>query len=198
MPLNKTLFVLFYLFCPFPGFADAPPTTPLQKGVFLVATKNLHGTSFEKTVILITQYDQRGAVGIAINRPSSLPLPEAFPKLKKQSKLSDKFMYLGGPVHPYAVLILEQGKRDMKGLQHVFADIYMSAGMESLDQILSLKETSSFVTYSGYAGWAPKQLENEITRGDWMVVKAEKKYIFHPHADQVWQTIRTAWAGYWI
>jgi putative transcriptional regulator len=46
-----------------------------------------------------------------------------------------------------------------------------------------------FRVYAGHAGWAPGQLDNEIARGDWYVLPAERKFIFHPRPSEVWREL---------
>jgi putative transcriptional regulator len=43
--------------------------------------------------------------------------------------------------------------------------------------------------YSGYAGWAPGQLEAELARGDWHLLPAEAKLVFDEHPEGVWEAL---------
>ncbi len=179
--------------------ADASPIT-LQKGVFLVATANLHGTSFEKTVILITEHGASGAMGLAINRPTDLPLAEVLPELKDMTQVDDARIYLGGPVHPMAIVFLARAATPPDGGIHVFRDVFLGAGMAGLKSALanSSGEDKKVQTYSGYAGWMPQQLENEIARGDWTVILADPVEIFGAETETLWQRLSRKWAGRWI
>jgi putative transcriptional regulator len=42
------------------------------KGELLVATELVHGDVFGQTVILVLHYDENGAMGIVVNRPTDI------------------------------------------------------------------------------------------------------------------------------
>jgi putative AlgH/UPF0301 family transcriptional regulator len=43
--------------------------------------------------------------------------------------------------------------------------------------------------YAGYAGWGPGQLEAEIARGDWIVVREPPDPIFDAAPDTLWKKL---------
>jgi putative transcriptional regulator len=44
--------------------------------------------------------------------------------------------------------------------------------------------------YSGHAGWAPGQLENEVERGDWFVWTADSDTVFSDESgEKVWSRL---------
>ena len=51
------------------------------------------------------------------------------------------------------------------------------------------KRKSEFHVYAGYAGWAPRQLEAEIARGDWLLVPADAETVFSERPGRVWPTL---------
>src|SRR5690606_730085 len=52
----------------------------LDKGVILIASKQLRDPNFEKTVILITAFDNYGTTGLVINKRTRIPASEALPQ----------------------------------------------------------------------------------------------------------------------
>lgn len=187
---------LALLFC---GAAYAAPHADrLQTGMSLVATTNLQGTSFDKSVILITQYNQQGTLGIAINRPSHQKLSDFFPDFKAIA--GNYPLHLGGPVRPLALFVLARTKaRD--GWLPVTGDIYVTGGVEAhrfLNQRQNNLPTSAFRVYAGYSGWAPDQLENEIQRGDWLTVMLEPDTIFSNAPEVMWEQLYRLNSGKWI
>lgn len=171
-----------------------------DKGRFLIATRKLHGTSFEKTVILITEYGPGGAAGLTINRATRMPLQEAIPALKLHEETSDLMVYLGGPVHTDMVFILQQYPDPQDHLIRIFDDVFLGAGLDLLINTLTDEPDpdSPARPFFGYAGWAPGQLEAEIERGDWAVGDGDPDYIFHLDPEQVWQRLMARWSGQWI
>jgi len=172
------------------------PNLQLEKGVFLVATNNLAGSSFEKTVILVTKYSKYGAMGLVINRPTTFKISDIFSSLK--SAKAENKVYLGGPVYPKSVLILIKSTRP-HSIPSIIGDVYFSGGQHTLERLIETEGTDDIVrVYAGYSGWMPGQLEAEIKRGDWLITKADKSFIFEADTKGLWQKLTKNWSGRWI
>ena len=52
--------------------------------------------------------------------------------------------------------------------------------------------------YAGYAGWYAGQLQEEIKRGDWIIVETDTSIVFEDDLDTLWQRLRKKWSGDWI
>ena len=164
----------------------------VKKGVFLVATKKLHGTSFQKTIILITHYSDRQIMGLAINRPTDIPLNQVFPDIRPLKNNTD-LLYMGGPVRPKTLFVLLRTKQPKKDMHHVIDDIYFSSAKNAFSPPLQ-KITHA---YNGYSGWSGRQLQNEINRGDWLVVHTDPTIIFEEDTSTLWQRLIKTWSGDW-
>lgn len=159
------------------GTASAGPGA-LDQGVFLVATDKIQEGNFSRTVVLLLTYGAGGAVGVIVNRPSSLPLARLLPDVDLPSK-TDVMVWQGGPVEPGRMLYLVRSEDDLQGAARVFGEIQLSHDMKLLDKVLRKKKfRGRFRILAGYAGWAPGQLEGEIRRGGWMVVPASAADVF--------------------
>lgn len=170
----------------------------IKQGTFLVATQNLSGSSFRETVILVTQYNSLGTTGIAINRPSTVTLKEAFPAESHFKDGKDE-LYLGGPIRPDTIFVLMKSGRPHEDMKNIADDIYFSPGISPMihDRDKHAKgETAR--AYAGYTGWAPGQLEAEIRRGDWLVIQADINIIFTTESKSIWKILHKAWSGTWI
>jgi putative transcriptional regulator len=187
---------ILYFLGSFQQCAAAQPNTSLAPGVFLVATENLNGSSFEKTVVLLTQYNKSGAFGLAINRPSNALLSDVFPSIDSNS--TDALLYMGGPVHPSAMFVIANSNFT-DSMIPVLNNVYFSTEVEVMTFILKNNIPSkTFRAYSGYSGWSAGQLEAEIERGDWLIVKGDEKIIFDSTPSRVWKKLIQAWSGQWI
>ncbi len=162
--------------------------------VFLVATEQLNGTAFEQTVILLTHYSQRGATGLTINRPAGISLRKAFPGIRQLQKRNDP-LYLGGPVSTNAIFVLLRTDRPSRRMHRISEDIYFATGKHAFAPSSNARETRA---YAGYAGWAPGQLKNEISRGDWLMVHTDADIIFEEAPKSLWQRLLKRWKGKWI
>ena len=198
-PIRRTtgllLIFTFLLTILYANTALAEPGAPkpqVSQGVFLVATEKLHGTSFQKTIILLTHYSDREVMGLAINRPTNIPLNQVFPNISPLKNNTD-LLYMGGPVRPKTLFVLLRTKQPKEGMHHVIDDIYFSSAKNAFSPPLQ-KITRA---YNGYSGWSGRQLQNEINRGDWLVVHTDPAIIFEENTSTLWQRLFKKWSGSW-
>jgi putative transcriptional regulator len=169
--------------------AQSPRRTP-EKGGFLVASEDLGDPNFFHTVILMLAYDEKGAMGVVINRPTSVPVHDLFPKIGRLEGRPEK-VYLGGPVEPERVLlILRQSKTPVEGLTHVAGDLYTGLSVEDLSKVLAGGlDPGQVHAYAGYAGWGPGQLDREIEQGSWVVIQGAPNQVFDPNPQTLWRKL---------
>lgn len=170
----------------------------LQKGTFLVATDNLERSSFRETVILLTHVGGGGSTGIAINRPSQIPLQDAFPQIKSFHAVDDK-LYLGGPIRSDAIFALMLTDKPQTGMHEISKNLFFTHGLELIAQNLKNLRSGEFTrAYAGYTGWAAGQLEAEIARGDWRLAPSDSAMVFDSSIDSIWQRLSRKVSGQWI
>ncbi len=177
------------------SLAASPANQTLKQGVFLVASDHLAGSSFEKTVILVTKYSKYGAFGVVINRPSRFTIQDVFPTIKS-ARIHDK-VFLGGPVHASSFVYL-MNKSDSKNTLPVIEGIHLGGGQKNLIPVLEKAQSNDVIrAYAGYAGWAPGQLDAELARGDWLIAEADKASIFENN-NNLWNQLTQILKGKWI
>ncbi len=163
-----------------------PFESELAPGMFLVATRRLRAPSFARTVILLIHYDQEGAHGVIVNRPSPIRVNKVLPN-QPRSKTPSPYIYLGGPVAQSQLRILVETQQPSADMQRVLDNVYLSGSPEVLKHLLNqTTDPKRFRAFAGYAGWAPGQLENEVERGGWHIMPAEVDAIFDAAPASVW------------
>lgn len=78
---------------------------------FLIAMPGLEDEGFARSVIYLCEHNERGALGIVINKPSDLKLPTLFAKVDlplRRLDLTDSPVYEGGPVHTERGFVLHE------------------------------------------------------------------------------------------
>ena len=138
----------------------------LRPGTLLVASRDLPDPNFTDTVVVLAQFSEKdGAMGLIVNRQTSVPLSRVVPDLKGRGDMS---VFLGGPVSADAVLALARSARPIADSQHIADDVYLVTSAESLEAQLQAGGGRERVRiYLGYCGWAPGQLERETIAGGW-------------------------------
>lgn len=138
-------------------FASSPPPRyqtdkVLSKGKFLVARRDMTDPRFSETVILLIEYGVNGAMGLVINQPTGVRLSILLPDIKGL-KQRDDTAYLGGPVNENQVFLLIRSRIQPKDSLHVFDDIYVSASLSELQQLIEGAKTGEkFHAYAGIRG----------------------------------------------
>jgi putative transcriptional regulator len=162
-------------------------TDDLAIGRLLVASRDLGDPNFAQTVILLVRYDQdKGAVGLVINKRTDVPISRVFEDLKEAARRHDP-VYVGGPVQLNTVMALLKSPSKPDGAAKVFGDVYLISDKDLLTRTLaSSAEATVFHTYVGYAGWGAGQLEHEVELGAWHIMPADAAIVFHADPDSVW------------
>lgn len=155
-------------------------------GIFLVATDEILDPNFRETVVLVTQPPSGGPFGVIINRPLNHRLSEVFPENETLKSRND-VVYFGGPVARQAVVFLVRASKPPPRATHVLRDVYLVADPAGIDDLLKQSgATRSLRVYAGHSGWAPGQLQNEISRGGWRVLPADAATVFDKEASLIW------------
>jgi putative transcriptional regulator len=136
----------------------------------------------------MVEHNEEGALGLVLNRPSTIDLAEALPGWADLAA-APPAVFVGGPVQQDAVL----------GLGHVVTDetpdgttpIHAGIAMLDLeaDPMHLLGDVAGVRLFSGYAGWGPGQLEGELALGGWIVVDAEPGDITTTEPDALWRAV---------
>lgn len=161
----------------------------IEKGVFLIADLRLIDPNFSKTVVLITRHGPGGSLGVVINRPTQISLSRAFPTMKNFENRSEA-LFIGGPVQREVMIPLLRTETPPESAFPIFEKVYLVPQIQTLAELLTRGDAGDrFRIYSGYAGWAPGQLQNEIDRGDWRILPGEADLLFRDETGPIWEEL---------
>jgi putative AlgH/UPF0301 family transcriptional regulator len=161
-------------------------TKELRTGKLLVASRDLGDPHFAETVVLLVRYDEKGVLGLILNRRTDVPVSRALEDLKAAKSHSEP-VYLGGPVEPAAVFGLFQSRDKVEGAEHIFGGVYLIAAKPLFEQTISARpDPGVFHVYLGYAGWTEEQLQKEVELGAWFIFPAEANMVFDSDPDSLW------------
>ncbi len=161
-------------------------TVDSLKGKLLVSTPALFDPNFRRTVVLIGEHGDEGAMGLVLNRPSATTVGEAVPALADVTG-TDAPVYVGGPVQPEAVLVLAQFDDLSSAAAVVAGDVGFAAGDRDLE--LLADTTRKARVFAGYAGWGPGQLELELEEESWLVEPSTGVDLFPAPGDDLFASV---------
>jgi putative transcriptional regulator len=153
------------------------------KGHLLIATPTLPTPIFNRSVILILEHGQEGAVGVILNKPTNTTMTDLSGCIFDEEFEWDQPLYLGGPVQgPLAVLHTSEEMAD----REVIPGVFQTFDATKVQHVLSHKIEPSIVV-ANCSGWTPGQLEGEIDHGTWMILPARAEHIFWAGRDDLWK-----------
>jgi putative transcriptional regulator len=156
-----------------------------SKAVFLIARPGMPDPNFRETVVLVVQSEGGGeATGVIINRPTNRSLAEILPG-ERFSRFTDP-IFFGGPVAQQGLFALFESDKYSGAAVPMLPEVWLAVLPDSVDGLVN-NPPAKVRFFSGYAGWAPGQLQGEVDRGDWLVAEADAKEIFLKDTSKLWQ-----------
>jgi putative transcriptional regulator len=147
---------------------------------FLIAMPAMSDPNFSRTLTFVCEHNERGALGIVVNRPIDVTLSALFRQVEiplAEGELADQPVYFGGPVQFDHGFVLHRPVGTWKSTLPV-GEIGLTTSRDILEAMAKGQGPSEQIVALGYAGWAPGQLEDEILRNGWLTVRADLDVIF--------------------
>jgi putative transcriptional regulator len=135
------------------------------RGQLLIATPSM-SDFFERSVVLVIEHNDEGALGLVLNRPTEAPVAEVVDRLAGLAG-PDDMVHVGGPVSPDSVIALGEFERHEEAARLVVGDLGL------IDPDVPEPDLRGLRVYAGYAGWGPGQLDGELEAEAWIVEPAQ-------------------------
>jgi putative transcriptional regulator len=156
----------------------------------LVATPLLTDPNFDRTVILMLEDNDEGALGLVLNRPSPLEVGEPLPDWADLSA-SPPVVFVGGPVSRSSVIALARCSHQPQLSEEMWTSVLGPIGVLDLtaDAALLHALVDDVRVFAGYAGWDAEQLRSEIAEGAWFVVDALPEDATTDDPEDLWRRV---------
>jgi putative transcriptional regulator len=148
---------------------------------FLIAMPAMADPNFSGTVVYVCEHNDRGALGLVVNRPTELTLENLFDKVELKLEISpwkDEPVLLGGPVQTERGFVLHQPRGAYSSSLVVTDDITLTTSRDVLEAVAGGGGPGKLLVTLGYSGWGEGQLENEIAQNAWLTVAANASVLF--------------------
>jgi putative transcriptional regulator len=157
-----------------------------SRGQLLIAGPALADPNFWRTVVLIVEHTEEGALGLVLNRASETTAGEAVPGLAELLD-PESLLFVGGPVQPSAVVILGEFEDPGDAAVIAFDEIGVLTAEPSAELLSAgVREARAF---AGHSGWGPGQLEAELESGSWILEPARREDAFCADPDSLWSDV---------
>lgn len=173
-------------------------------GQLLVASAKMDDPRFVKTVIYIVASDADGAMGLVVNRAyGEGPLAALLAGFGIKSVVPGRGpgrespgrepgrdpvrLHYGGPVDGGRGFVLHSREYQGSSTRSLADGLALSTGRDVLEAVAAGKGPQRRLFALGYAGWGPGQIEDELSRGEWLTAPADEALIFADDLDRIWE-----------
>ena len=148
---------------------------------FLIAMPNMADPYFSKSLTYICEHNEQGALGLVISRPIDLTLGALLEQIEipvASEEIGAVQVHFGGPVQMDRGFVLHTPPGDWQSSMRVNDAIGLTTSKDILEAVAHGEGPDKYFITLGYAGWAPGQLEHEISQNAWLSVQADLGLIF--------------------
>jgi putative transcriptional regulator len=162
---------------------------------FLIAMPNMADPNFSRTVTFLFEHNEKGAMGIVINRPTRMHLAEVFAQLKLPctNEIAERQLVLqGGPVQIEQGFVIHRSDKSGNGGNWEYSvqvsdNVQITTSRDILAAMARGEGPDSAVVALGYAGWGAGQLEAELVGNAWLTVPVDETVLFDVPYTERWQ-----------
>jgi putative transcriptional regulator len=154
---------------------------------FLIAMPAMVDPHFSKTLTLICEHNDQGALGVVVNRPIEMNLHNLLQQVSIPLD-NDSFksipVHFGGPVQVDRGFVLHTPLGQWQSTLAVSPEIGLTTSQDILQAVARGEGPRQMLVTLGYAGWAPGQLEHELSQNAWLTVQAIPEVLFEMRAEE--------------
>ena len=167
-------------------FEVRPTGIPLSKGKLLLSAPFIADGYFDRTVILLVEYGEEGAMGLILNRPIHVYMKDVLPGLPECGFP----VYNGGPVALNQLFFLHNYEQLSDGAVPVGGGCFFGGSGEEVCSLLkvNLLEEERIRFFVGYAGWSSGQRERELEERSWLVADPPEEGLLLSD-DRLWRQV---------
>ena len=161
---------------------------PAAAGCLLISEPFMMDPNFKRAVILLTEYSEAGAMGFILNHPGDFLLGDVLPDVS----YSELPVYTGGPVGNNTLHFIHCCPEKIEDGIEIAEGIFWGGDFEKVKELVSSYQLSEneIRFFTGYSGWTPKQLDDEIKEDSWIVAnKLNKETIFSQNEENLWREV---------
>jgi putative transcriptional regulator len=162
-------------------------THTLKAGSVLISAPSLEDPYFDKVVIYITEYNEKGALGFVMNQLFERKFNEL-----TEFRTSQPFpLYAGGPVEREKLYFIHRIPGSIAAGTPVADGVYYGGNFKQAVQYINTANDAEYKIrlFIGYSGWDAHELEAEIEEGSWLPVQASVTTLFEASEQSLWEAL---------
>lgn len=169
------------------GALSGAQAADVDEPVLLVARPEL-GEFYRSTVLFVRPMGNGRHVGFIINRPTPMTLGKLFPEHGPSQKVTNPVL-LGGPVSVDSVFAVVH-RQPAPGDKSIPLTDEMSLAFDSetVDRIIE-QDGNAARFFVGLVVWQPGELQAELQRDYWFVMRNDSDLLFRKTTDGLWEEL---------
>jgi putative transcriptional regulator len=157
------------------------------RGRLILSSPAMLDPNFHRTVVLLIEHGEEGALGVVLNRATEMPVGDPLPAWQDYAA-EPAVVFVGGPVQRSSAICL--GQSSIPTRSPGWAPVFDSIGTVDLNEAPSeVPGVAQVRVFAGHAGWGPLQLEDEMDEGAWVVCDARPADVLDPEPDLMWDRV---------
>jgi putative transcriptional regulator len=157
-------------------------------GRLLISEPFMMDPNFKRSVILLTEYADSGAMGFILNHQSEYMLGDVLPDVS----YSEIPVFVGGPVAGNTLHFIHCAPEKIEGGIEICDGIFWGGDFEIVKGLISNYQLTEqeIKFFTGYSGWTPSQLDDELKENSWIVAdKFNADTIFNQTEENMWKQV---------
>jgi putative transcriptional regulator len=157
------------------------------RGKVLISEPFLADEYFKRSLVLLTEYGEQGAMGFVLNKPVEMSIG----KLIKDFPVVDIPVSVGGPVATDTLHYIHTLGDIIPESKQVIGEIYWGGDFETLKGLVQqgVAGPDKVRFFIGYSGWEAGQLERELSENSWVITRIEAQEIMSASTPIAWKKI---------
>ena len=154
-------------------------------GHFLIASPYLPDPNFLRTVVLMVQHDDEGALGLVLTRPIHLTVQQVWQSVSDETIVAPEHVLQGGPVEgPLMAIHQDASLSEIE----VAEGVHFASQRDNIEALVR-GERKPYRLFAGYSGWGAQQLDAEMEVGGWLTLPATAAHVFEPNVELLWKKV---------
>lgn len=157
-------------------------------GRLLISEPFMMDPNFKRSVILLTEYSDLGAMGFVLNHQSEYMVGDLLPDVS----YTELPVYVGGPVSNNTLHFIHRCPDKIPGGTELWDGMYWAGDFEVVKELLNTYQLTDneIRFFAGYSGWTQGQLEVELEEDTWIVAnKFSADVVFTHNEENLWKEV---------
>jgi putative transcriptional regulator len=159
-------------------------------GRFIMAMPDSECKIFARSLVLVFEHTEKGAMGLIVNRVSGTSCEDLVEQLQisdMKVPASSVSVYSGGPVEQGRGFVLHGEDYEKESTAKIGSGVSLTATIDVVHDIFRGEGPKDFLLILGYAGWGPLQLDGELQSNVWLHTELDSSLLFETHNDLKWE-----------